>query len=225
MIGIFFGKIGSGKTSFLAEMVRKNEIKKKLYKIPVLRFFVGKPYEYIFSNERIEGTLPLEPRAIGLFKPPDAKCLFLIDEAGIYFNARQFKSLPKTATDFFAVSRHYDSDIVMTSQTVDIDKSLRNRANRLYEVKKGLFGRSHADLITYKIGVDENTHDLVEGYFLFPKIVYLLTPSLFGLRLRLNRKRVYKLFDTKSKGLEFQYDGYDAYLDHCSPSRAQSVLP
>lgn len=217
MISIFFGKIGSGKTSFLAEAVRKNEKKKKLLKkLPFLRFLTGDPYDHIFSNELIKGTEPLHTANIGLFQP-EGKCLFLIDEAGVFFNSRRFKSMPQYTTDFFAMSRHYDSDIILTSQTVDVDKSLRNRAARLYDVRKGLFGRSTARLIRYQIGVDEVTHDLVEGYYLFPKIVYFLLPSFFGLKLKINRRKVYKFFDTKSKILKFKYVGYSAMSDPSSP--------
>lgn len=195
MIKIYFGKIGCGKTTFLAREFTRAR---------------GK-YDMIYSvGCKIKGCKEIPYDSIGLFEPQeDKKTLFLIDEAGIYFDNRDFKNLPKHVASFVAESRHYRCDLIFVSQTVDIDKKIRNRCTEMYLVKKFLWW-STAHIIRYNVTVDEETKDLVEGYEIqkgFLELLNMLTrksPCIF-------RPLYYKYFNTYSRDLNFKYKSYEDY--------------
>lgn len=202
MIKIYFGKIGCGKTTFLAREFVKNKNK----------------YDRIYCiGCKIKGCKEIPYGSLGLFEPMEGKkTLFLIDEAGIYFDNRDFKNLPKYVASFVAESRHYQCDLIFVSQTVDIDKKIRNRCTHMYLVKKTLWW-STAHIIKYNVTVDEDSKDLVEGYEIqsgFLEFLNVLTgksPCIF-------RPLYYKYFNTLSRDLQFKYKSYEDY------ERRESVL-
>lgn len=202
MIIGYIGKPRSGKTTALALYVQKNERAKKFNKF--LHFKLFREYSHIYSNEYFTGVTHIEAYDVGSF-PVEDHSLFLIDEAGIYFNNRCFKSIPEHCTTFFALHGHYKSDIVWASQTADVDKKLRNRTNFLYLVHKSfLFPNvSWCKFITYDVTVSNDTKDLVEGYSMdvgLMKVIGYLT----GRNKLLYRKRLYKYFDSFSKPIQFK---------------------
>lgn len=192
----YFGKPRSGKTTYLANYVRKNDRNKKLNKM--LSFLPFQPfhvYDKIYSTDYIRGTYKINAYDIGMFKPQE-NSLILIPEGGVWFNNRLSKLIPKHCTDFFAMHGHYHCDIVWDSQSVDVDKKLRNRSERLYIVKK-IGPWSVSTCIRYFIGVDNNTHDLVEGYKI-PGFFGKVIDFVMGQYRILYRPNVYDYFDSWS---------------------------
>lgn len=199
MIIGYIGKPRSGKTTALAAVVAKDSFKRKLNKFLHINFF--HTYSVVYSTEYIHGTVHIDPFDVGAFEPPD-NALFLIGEAGVSFNNRSSKLIPQHCTDFFALHGHYRSTIIWDSQTVDVDKKLRNRTHMLYYVTKGLFGRSYLKYIQYGVTVDNDTHDLVEGYSIDRGIIKVLG-YIVGRNKILNRRKYYKYFDSYAKPLKF----------------------
>lgn len=59
-----------------------------------------------------------------------------LDELGLLYSNRSWKSFPKEFTKFCRLLRHFNILLVMYSQSYDIDKSLRTSANELYLMTK-----------------------------------------------------------------------------------------
>lgn len=209
MIYIYFGKPRSGKTTFLAEFVRRNEKHKKWNNL--LHFDLFHVYDEIYSTDYIRGTKKIKPHDIGTFKPVE-NSLFLIHEAGIHFNNRSYKAIPSHVTNFMAVHGHYGVDIIAESQSVDIDKKIRDRAEMCFQVNR--FGPwSRAVPILKFIGVDNDTHDLVEGYKLpgfFMNIVFFV----MGKYQIIYRPFCYDLFDSYSDMINWQKADSDHLIDY-----------
>ena len=199
MIIGFIGKPRSGKTTALAANVARNFRRKKINEL--LHFRLFRTYSVIYSTEYIKGTVHIEPYDIGAFLPPD-NALFILGEAGVYFNNRNSKFIPEHCTAFFALHGHYRATILWDSQTVDVDKKLRNRTHMLYYVTKGLFGLSFLKYIQYGVTVDNDSHDLVEGYSI-DKGLMKVFGYIVGRNKILNRRKYYKYFDSYAKPLKF----------------------
>lgn len=206
MIFIYFGKPRSGKTTMLANYVRRNDRNKKLNEL--LHYDLFHVYDKIYSTDYIRGTIKISPYDIGAFKP-EPNSLFLVPEAGVWFNNRMSRYVPKHCTDFFAVHGHYEVDIVCDSQAVDVDKKLRDRCQLCYIVNRfGPFSRSIA--VRKFIGVDNNTHDLVEGYSL-PGLFTKIIDFFMGHYRILYRPFVYDFFDSYSDQIDWMHKD-DSYL-------------
>lgn len=61
---------------------------------------------------------------------PDS--LILIDEIGVLHSNRDFKSMPRDAIEFFKMQRKYHLTIIVSSQTMDFDKKIRDLCDRIY---------------------------------------------------------------------------------------------
>lgn len=189
---MIFGYIGlprSGKTTMLARYLNNK----------------GRLYDHIYiSGEKLDEDYDFDssfvtyihPYEIGTFNPI-RNSLFILCEAGTYFNNRLINKIPSYCTNFFALHGHYQCDIVWDSQTADVDKKLRDRTERLYIVTKSFIRCfSHVVRINHRIDVNTDSHDLVEGYFvpdsLFQKILAFVTGRSFWIL----RNRYYGIFDT-----------------------------
>lgn len=62
--------------------------------------------------------------------------VFIIDEAGICINNRNWDKLDKSIIDFMKLHRHYRIDVYIFSQGEDIDISFRRLAQQWYKVVK-----------------------------------------------------------------------------------------
>lgn len=208
MIYGFIGKPRSGKTTFIANIVRMNERHKKLNEL--LRFDLFHTYDKIYSTDYIRGTIKIDPYDIGKFKPEEGSC-FLIPEAGVWFNNRLYKLVPKHCQDFFAMHGHYACDIYWDSQTVNVDKRLRNNCQSLYLVNR-IACFSRCVRVVYYITVDNNTHDLVEGYKI-PGLFMKIIDFFWGHYKILYRPLVYDYFDSFSDQMDWlQKD--DSHLEY-----------
>lgn len=128
--GIWFivGQIGSGKTTYLARLARK----------------WNKAQGIVYSNVPIRGCYQLNVADLGNFAPVE-NSLVLIDESGIEFNSRNFKSTSKALIDFMKLSRHYKCRVVFCSQTfTDSDKQIRELATRVLFLRPMILGELSA---------------------------------------------------------------------------------
>lgn len=196
MIIGYFGLPRSGKTTMLARY-----IKRKAWR-----------YNHIYiSGEQLldyddDFISFLHPYEVGTFKPID-NSLFVLCEAGTYFNNRLISKIPHYCTDFFALHGHYGCDILWDSQSVDVDKKLRDRTSRLFVVDKSLIPCfSHVVRIKHRLGVNPETKDLAETYTVPDSFLSRLTSVLtFGTQW-IFRPLYYDIFDTHSDIL-FDSDG------------------
>lgn len=145
---IYFGVPGSGKTTFAAYLAKKRLKKNKK----------------VYSNVAIKGTLEVCKQDIGNFLINDG--LLLIDEAGVDYNNRKFKTFTDEEVYFFKYHRHYKVDVAIFSQGYnDMDLKLRTLATKLYIVKKSIFpGFICRKLITKKLGIDKQTKQIIDEY-------------------------------------------------------------
>lgn len=189
MISILYGLPGCGKSTTLAYVIRCNELLKKQYekkmnskKAAKLRKKLEKKpnskrlqrkwenfsrvnfYTTFYSTDvTMQGTVYVDYKDLGKFRPKPNSC-FLLEEAGVGLNSRDFAKLSKYSNRFVCQHRHQKCDLILVSQAVDIDRKYRDRCDHVFHlVKIGPFTWIHR--IRHKLMVDESTHDIVEGYF------------------------------------------------------------
>jgi len=129
-IYIFYGKMGSGKTSNAMKHVLDFHRKNKTVWIN-------------FPINHVDGSAPiyLEEDPAGILCMRDG--LFVIDEAYMTLNSREWQNLPKAVfTAFTHVRKLHMSVIVIAQSWMRIDKSIREVATYAREFKgSSLFGK------------------------------------------------------------------------------------
>lgn len=166
---IYIGVPGSGKTTFAAYLSKKRMKRGKKNHI----------YGRVLSNVPIKGAYKVVKTDIGHFMIKN--CLLIMDEAGIDYNNRNFKKFSDEETYFYKFHRHYGVDIAMFSQDLDVDIKLRKLATRIYIVNKSILpGFVKRKLVSKRIGIDENTKQLIEQYsFAIFGVKYIYCPKLW----------------------------------------------
>lgn len=219
MIIGYFGRQRSGKTTFLANYVRKNDRRKKINAF-CRRFFRFKKdflrtYSEIYSTDYIRGAIKIRPQDVGLFLPKE-NSLFLFPDAGTYFNNRRSKSIPNYTIDFFSDCSHMGIDIIWDSQTVNVDKVLRERSWMLYIVRR-FFHWSFTQCIRFKIDILNETKK-PDDIYTKPGFLFQFLDLLLHRNYILYRPFVYDYFDSYSIDLNryaLKDDSrYDYYLDN-----------
>lgn len=110
-----FGKKGSGKTTFLCKTAY-NYLKR------------GRP---VYCTEVIPGTIHFDVSDIGHYTFPE-NAVILIDEVGMIWDNRNFKSFRPEVRDYFKYQRHERHTVYLFSQTFDVDVKLRNLTDCMY---------------------------------------------------------------------------------------------
>ena len=110
-----FGKKGSGKTTFLAKTAYK---------------YLKKGYP-VFSTEKVPGVIRFDVEKIGYMTFPE-NAVILIDEVGMIWDNRNFKTFKPEVRDYFKYQRHEKHIVYLFSQTFDIDIKLRNLTDCMY---------------------------------------------------------------------------------------------
>lgn len=191
MIRTFFGSPGAGKTTLAVKMALE---KRKYYDAVMCNFEHTIPRAYICDLD-----------GVGKWTFPDSTYI-AIDEAGIEFNSRSYKTLPKPAIGWFKKHRHYKCDIDVFSQSwEDMDVTLRRLSTQLwYLYRLGPF--TLARRVYKRVTVDKNTEQIIDGYrmssMLWLLIWFLQTKYLpvFQPKFTLTyRPFYYKYFDSYSK--------------------------
>lgn len=119
MIRIFFGSPGAGKTTLVHFLCKHSKYAR---------------YICNFDSKLIPDRL--DPKKLGYYSIPENTKLF-IDEAGICFNNRQFKSLGIKTIEYLKKHRHEKVDIDFFSQSwEDIDITVRRLADELWYIKR-----------------------------------------------------------------------------------------
>lgn len=152
---VFFGAPGSGKSTHAAR---------------IAYLYASKGIQ-VYSNVDIVGVTRIDSSLLGKFYIGDG--VLILDEAGIDFNNRlamskSSKAMSQDAIQFFKLYRHYGiTDIYLYSQSYeDFDVTLRRLADELYLVKRSVLPKTISyKRIFMKIGIDENTHQIIDKYY------------------------------------------------------------
>ena len=175
VLNVYFGVPGSGKTTFAAHLTkwalhesgiirwcRKHD--NALSRI-ILKSGYFKRRIDVYSNVPITGAYQLNAKDdIGNYMIEDAK--IIIDEAGIEYNNRSYKTFPQEAIYFYKYHRHYKTSVDVFSQSFDdMDVTLRRLAQNFYVVRKSLVPFCVvARRIRRKVGVDDTTKQIADLY-------------------------------------------------------------
>lgn len=175
VLNVYFGVPGSGKTTFAAYLTKwalhENCIISFCNKhdCAFSRLILHSKYLKrridVYSNVPITGAYMLDAKSdIGRYMIEDAK--IIIDEAGIEYNNRNFKSFPQEAIYFYKYHRHYRTSVDVFSQSFeDMDITLRRLAQNFYVVRKSLVPFCVvARRIRRKVGVDDTTKQIADLY-------------------------------------------------------------
>ena len=191
MIRLYFGSPGCGKTTLAV----KHAIQLQKY------------YSYVFMNfdHSVPGAGRCHMDKVGEWTFPEHS-LVSIDESGIEYNNRSYKSLAKSAIEWYKTHRHYKVDLDLFSQSwEDTDVTLRRLTVELWYLKK--IGSFTLERRIYKfVDVDQNTKQIIDGYKkasgLWLLIWFLQTDKfpLFQPKWKITyRPKYYKYFDSYSK--------------------------
>lgn len=170
MFDVYFGAPGSGKSTMAARLA--SQAMKKGIKV--------------YSNVEIKGCLELDPKNdIGHFDISNG--LVIIDEAGIEYNNRDFKSFSADQNKWFKLYRHARCDIVIFSQSFeDMDKKLRLLAVRYFLVERSILPKFiRCRRISKRIAINDMDSQIIDAYQFVP----------FSRRLYFG-PRYWKLFDS-----------------------------
>lgn len=206
VLNVYFGVPGSGKTTFAAYLTKwalhENWIIRlcRRFNNPLSRLILNSKYLKrridVYSNVPITGAYQLDPKTdIGVHMIENAK--IIIDEAGIEYNNRSFKTFPPEAIYFYKYHRHYKTSVDVFSQSFDdMDITLRRLAQNFYVVRKSLVPFCVvARKIKRKIGVDEQTHQIMDLYSMGTPIFdtkRIFAPALWKLFNSYSRKELPK---------------------------------
>ena len=204
VLNVYFGVPGSGKTTFAAYLAKqmakescmiswaKKHPGRFSEKLLASKFF--KRSVPVYSNVPITGAYKLDPQKdIGKVMIAEGKVI--IDEAGIEYNNRNFKAFPPDAIYWYKYHRHYECSVDVFSQSYeDMDITLRRLAQNYYVVKKSLLPFCIVcKKIRRKVGIDDNTHQIIDKYYFgFPIIdsKWVFSPPLWKLFNSYSRKEM-----------------------------------
>ncbi|WP_368272584.1 zonular occludens toxin domain-containing protein [Enterocloster lavalensis] len=110
-----FGKKGSGKSMLMCKLALK----------------YGKRGFTVYCNSYIPGTYYFDAADVGFYHFPENSVL-LVDEVGMIWDNRDFKSFKKEVRDYFKLQRHYRHIVFLFSQSFDVDKKLRDLTDHMY---------------------------------------------------------------------------------------------
>lgn len=106
-----FGKKGSGKSTYMVSLMLQHL--RKGWTVYTNMDDVNIPGVRIMSAEALKTCVP------------DAHSVLFIDEGGLIWDNRGFKSFDKGYTEFFKLQRKYKCKVYINSQDFDIDKKIR----------------------------------------------------------------------------------------------------
>lgn len=129
-----FGKKGSGKTTLIAKLTVK---------------YLRRGWK-VYSTVPIPGALLFNAQDIGKIMFDENTVMF-IDEGGMLFDNRNFKSFREDTRDWFKLQRHYRVKVFIFSQAFDIDVKLRNLTDYMYLTNTYFNTISIARQVTRKI--------------------------------------------------------------------------
>lgn len=157
---MIFGKKGSGKSTLLTRLAVK----------------YLKQGRVVYSNTPVyaPGIRIFDVQDIGQYTFPPYSVVF-IDEVGMIWDNREFKSFRNDVRDWFKLQRHHKVTVFLFSQTFDIDLKLRNLTDLMYMCTSHFNVISIARRVNRKLVIVEPTGDsegrITDGYILQPLIL------------------------------------------------------
>lgn len=142
---LVFGKKGSGKSTYLVKLAVQH-LKKG--------WVVYTNMDELF----IPGVRHFDIKYLGDFVP-EQHSLLLLDEVGMIWDNRDYKSFRAPVRDFFKLQRHYRVKVYLASQTFDVDKKIRDLTDGMFLHQN--VGRvfTVGKRITRKVVVTESTSE------------------------------------------------------------------
>lgn len=113
-----FGLKGAGKSTYMVKLM-KQDLKR------------GWTVYTNMDDVRLPGVRVFESSALKEAAPDERSALY-IDEAGLLWDNRNFKSFDSGFTEFFKLQRKYKCKVVINSQSFDVDKKIRDLVDRMY---------------------------------------------------------------------------------------------
>lgn len=107
-----FGKKGAGKSTLMVRCMLR-DLKRGWHVYTDIQ-------DCVIPNVRIIKSSDLSSFA------PEANSALYLDEVGIAFDNRSYKSFDSGLRDFFKLQRKYKCKVVMNSQSFDVDKKIRD---------------------------------------------------------------------------------------------------
>lgn len=141
---VVVGSKGSGKSLYMAKLANQ---------------WMSHRRGEVYSNMGI--GFDLQPEYWKQSFPPDS--LILIDEVGVLHSNRDFKNFPREAIEWYKMQRKRRLTVVVSSQTMDVDKKIRDLADVIYVCRRYSWVCA---LVPYRnritmITTPEGGHDLV----------------------------------------------------------------
>ena len=186
MIRIFFGSPGCGKTTLACKLLKKYQRK----------------YDHCYGAyaHKVPGAAVCDFDKLGEWTFPEYSYVNS-DEAGIDFNNRKTLKVPQSMIAYLKLHRHYKVDMDFFSQSwVDVDVIIRRLCNEYWYLYR-LGPWTLARRVYKKVMIDDNTHQIIDGYWM-PKLLWILAWPLQLLGLTEKRYMLtfrpfyYKYFDS-----------------------------
>lgn len=133
---IIFGKKGSGKTTLATKLAVKYQRK-------------GIP---VYANFFVPGTYEFHPDKLGV-TDIDPDSVIMLDEAGMIWNSRDYKTFSGELRNYFKLQRHFRHTVILLSQQFDVDKTIRVLADYMYVVEGKFNFLSVAKKVTNRLTV------------------------------------------------------------------------
>lgn len=137
-----FAKKGQGKSTLLTKMALQHL----------------KRGWHVYSTEPIPGCHFIAPEDIGYFEFP-WHSLVVIDEIGMIWDNRNFKSFKPEVRDWFKLQRHRKIKVICASQSFDVDKKIRDLADDMFLLQKKFRVFSYGKRILKILDITEATGD------------------------------------------------------------------
>lgn len=175
MIRMFFGSPGCGKTTSAVRFIRKEQKaqakyekwQRKRFKSPLkmFRMFIKNPkfYEHYYTNFSTGLSTEVSLCDLGHWTLPQ-HCHLTVDESGIEYNNRKFKSLDQLTIQWLKLHRHYRVDVDFYSQSwEDTDVTIRRLAEEYWHIKKlGPFTMLRK--VRKFVTVNDQDKQIIDGY-------------------------------------------------------------
>lgn len=137
-----FAKKGQGKSTLLTKMALQH---------------LKRGWD-VYSTEPIPGCHLISPGDIGYFEFP-WHSLVVIDEIGMIWDNRNFKSFKPEVRDWFKLQRHRKIKVICASQSFDVDKKIRDLADDMFLLQKKFRVFSYGKRILKILDITEATGD------------------------------------------------------------------